>query len=479
MYTSGTLGRGKSLLLWEGHQDRVVSVAFSPDGKTAITRGSDQTVRARDRYERKELSRIEIPQKKLKAFGISSDGKILATGGEDGVIRLWDTRTGHEQRIIQRILRPSWRLPFHPTEGTLFPRRRRAITQARLWEVSTGKELWARPKSSGWMHRVAFSANGDVLAFAGYGFCFRKSATGTPLLEVDGSKVLPERNHFNQEQKLFQTLAYAPNGRMIAAGYDNNVRLWETATGGERLTLVTQVGEVLAVAFSPNGKILASAAKEGTIQLWDTVNGIELGRVVGHRGSVLSLAFSADGTTMASASSDTTVLFWDVKRCCDAHLPRDDRQWQALIDPDAGKSNRAMAQLASTPAETVRLLRQRLQPAPGKFPDAAGIAKRIADLDSPRFAVRSKATKELEVLGEGAEPALRNLVHSSVSLEVRIRAEEILRKVELRRGQTLTPETLRIVRADRSLGATRHAGRAFVAAGAGQGPSSRLADPGS
>src|SRR5207244_1005661 len=107
------------------------------------------------------------------------------------------------------------------------------------------------------------------------------------------------------------------DGKTLASGsYDNTVKLWDVATGQAKAALMGHTGGVPSVAFSPDGKTLASSSgklgEPGEVKLWDVATGQEKAALKGHTNSVLSVAFSGDGKTLASGSWDSTVKLWDV-----------------------------------------------------------------------------------------------------------------------------------------------------------------------
>ncbi len=263
--------------------------------------------------------------------------------------------------------------------------------------------------------------------------------------------------------------AFSPDGRTLALDQgEGRIFVYELASETERRTyvrkgeeqepiLVSRRGQLGAfntmtsrnLAFAPDGRRMAFASDNRIIHVWDLLTGEEVGRLAGHQGDVSALTFAPDSKTLASAGEDATGLIWDMTALKSATKPParfDDKVieklWDELQSATAAPAFVAIGSLIESPAQTVRLLDQRL-----KAPEAvaeARLEKLIADLDARRFATRKKALQELEKLGALAVPALTRTLAGKTSEEQKKRIQEL---VDRAKGQTLTPLQLQIVRA--------------------------------
>jgi hypothetical protein len=249
-----------------------------------------------------------------------------------------------------------------------------------------------------------------------------------------------------------EILAFSPNGKLLASANSSQpVRLWDAATGAERRTLTNRNKGVYAPAFSPDGRLLAGADAEqdNAVCLWEVLTGQEVRRFLGHETAALCVAFAPDGRTVASGNADSTILLWDVTGRRAANRTETARPgprkleelWNAL-GGNAGQAHAAIWELVAVPEQAVPLLQARLRPVSPV--DAQRLQRLIAGLGDNHFAVREQATAELAGLGELAESALRKELAARPSVEVRRRLERLLDKLA---AGVSSPDQLRGLRA--------------------------------
>jgi WD40 repeat protein len=295
----------------KGHRSWVMAVAFSPDGELVASGSEDGSLKLWNPTKGRCCQTLKghyIPGPKpasfistgIQAVAFSPGGKLVASAARDRAIELWDLAACEDRGRLLGHTDMVCAIAFSP-DGKLIASGSVDRT-ARLWDLATCEDRWTL-ECKGSVLDVAFSPDGKLVASASkYGTVHLwDSATGqqSGIYKGYGCWVL--------------SAAFSPDGKLVASALkDGSISLWNPATSVGRGTLVGHTGFVSAVAFSPDGKLLASASEDGTVRLWDPATRKSYGILKGHSGVVFAVAFSPDSTLIASASEDRTVRLWDL-----------------------------------------------------------------------------------------------------------------------------------------------------------------------
>ena len=322
--TQGSLPEGALALYGKGG---INVIQFSPDGRHVAV-GTSIGVWIYDVASGKEKSLYPGHFAEFRTLAFSPDGKFLAVyGSQKAIMQLWDMNTDLNKPIMTFLDKPGrvTEVIFSEDGKTLC-----GLSEIGFlgeWDIETGNRI----------STTRYGNRGLLTAFAPYGRTFVCGDTEKGVIRLWESanesfgEVFKEKQKHNGGNTLsrilggnpnerkrpvgIETLAFSPDGKTIASAHIGNViRLWSAETNEQRFSLKGHKEAIYTFTFSPDSKILASGSADNNIMLWDVSNGQLITTLMGHKNSIETLAFSpTEANLLASGSTDGTVRFWDTK----------------------------------------------------------------------------------------------------------------------------------------------------------------------
>jgi WD40 repeat protein/Flp pilus assembly protein TadD len=291
----------QALMTIRGHRNWGISCAvISPDGRLIASSGHDSPIRIWDSVTGTELKVLRGHVDQIWSLAFSPDGKRIVSGSEDKTVRVWNVASEEELMTLCDNDDAVWSVAFSPDgkqiasggwDGTI-----------RIWDAETGIKLRVLIGYENGVYSISFSADSRCIASA-------NRDEGIKLWDVVTGEL---RASFGQYEGA-TSVAFSPDGgRIISAGRDSVIRVRDSASGAVLTTMRGHSGWISQVAFSPDGRRVVSCGDaDNTVRIWDAETGAELMVLRGHEHSVSSASFSPDGSRIVSSSWDSTIKVWD------------------------------------------------------------------------------------------------------------------------------------------------------------------------
>jgi WD40 repeat protein len=245
----------------------------------------------------------------IKTIAISPDLPIVATGSEDTTIRLWNIDTGEGLGILKGHQQSIDTLVFHPHQsGLLYSSGKDGLIK--LWNINTAAELISIDSQQAKINALAISPDGQLLLSAS-----RDRTIKIWYLGLTDEESIDNLITLKHHQLSVNAIAFNPiesEIKFASVSSDRRVILWGMESKTPLCILNAHTQAVKTLAFSPDGKLLATAGDDGSIHIWDLEHRQLTQTLSAHRWTISGLAFGTDGKTLISASWDGNIKFWQI-----------------------------------------------------------------------------------------------------------------------------------------------------------------------
>jgi WD40 repeat protein/DNA-binding SARP family transcriptional activator len=295
------LEAGAELRRFKGHTHWINGVAFSPDDKTALSGSGDATLILWDVETGDMIRRLEGHTGGVNRIAFSPDGQTALSASDDTTLILWNMATGEEIRRFEGHTGGVTCVAFSPDGQTILSGS--DDTTVILWDVVAGEEIRRFERHEDKVTGVVFSANGRTMLSTSTDHALR-------LWDLETGEQI--------RQQIFPSepngLAISPDGRTAIFNVDFEVRLWDIEQWQEHQRFLGHSGGIWSVAMSPDERLALSGAADGTLRLWNLGGQAEFRRFQTDGTPLIAVAVSPDGCRLLTGNMADETTLWDVER---------------------------------------------------------------------------------------------------------------------------------------------------------------------
>jgi WD40 repeat protein len=309
-----------------GHNSRIWSVAYHPNGQELVSGGDDHTTKFWSLKTGRCTKTLAGHTNAILSLALSQDGAYLASGHEDQVVRIWNLQDGTIIQTLREHTNRVWTVAFQPGTNLPIVASGSADYTIKIWNWKVGQCLQTFQGHGSWIYRIIFSPDGKTLASTSYDQTARlwDVATGECLHTLQGhTGSIPSG-------------AFSPCGQRLATGdFNGTIRVWDVSTGECLHVLSEHTDRIWSVTYSPDGQTILSGSFDHTLKLWDATSGVCQQTWIGHLGPICGAAFSPDGQMIVSGGFDTSVKLWQVAtgECIQSLMGHTDAIFTLLVAP--------------------------------------------------------------------------------------------------------------------------------------------------
>ena len=300
--------QGHAESVWPWGQPRA---QFSPDGRTLLSTNAtrDGLFKLWDVRTGEAIRTFEGHSDRVRSVAFSPDGRSILSGSDDNTLKLWDAASGRAIRSFQGHSGAVFSVAFSPDGRSVLSGSRDKTLK--LWDAASGREIRTFQGHSGWVTSVAFSPDGRSVLSGSYDNTLKRWDAAS------GRAIRTFRGHSDW----VRSVAFSPDGQSILSGSDDNtLKLWDVASGPKKedqsiRTLKGHSSAVMSVVFAPDGRSILSGSWDNTLKLWDVASGPKkedqsIRTLKGHSTYVRSVTFSPDGRRAASGDAGGVLILW-------------------------------------------------------------------------------------------------------------------------------------------------------------------------